>query len=281
VTGVPDGARLAVLGSPIAHSKSPALHRAAYEVLGLDWSYDAIEVAEGELAGFVETLDPEWRGLSLTMPLKREVLPLLTSRDTFVELAGVANTILLNHDGPHGFNTDPIGIFWAFMEAKRADLEDVHILGGGATAASVLVAARKMQVRRAVVSVRDPARAAPLREVADRMEIELVVRTLGVMDRSLHVPSAVISVLPGGVDAGMRFPEAVRRESVLLDIAYDPWPSALAREWTEAGGVVISGLSMLLHQALAQVRIFVNGGTDGVLVHQDRVLAAMRSAVGL
>jgi shikimate dehydrogenase len=100
------------------------------------------------------------------------------------------------------------------------------------------------------------------------------------MDRSLHVPSAVVSVLPGGVDAGMRFPEAVRSGSVLLDVAYDPWPSDLAREWDEVGGTVISGLSMLLHQAIAQVRIFA-GSPDGELDREDEVIAAMRAAVGL
>src|SRR6478752_1823922 len=90
------GARLAVLGSPIAHSKSPALHRAAYEVLGLDWEYDAIEVAEGGLATFLGGLDASWRGLSLTMPLKREVLPLLDELDELAAQSQLANTVLID-----------------------------------------------------------------------------------------------------------------------------------------------------------------------------------------
>ncbi|MES1170242.1 MAG: hypothetical protein ABUL47_06105, partial [Leifsonia sp.] len=87
-------ARLAVLGSPIAHSQSPVLHRAAYDVLGLDWSYEAIEVGDGELAPFVAGRDASWRGLSLTMPLKRDILPLLASRTELVDQAGSANTAL-------------------------------------------------------------------------------------------------------------------------------------------------------------------------------------------
>ena len=64
--------RCAVLGDPIDHSLSPVIHRAAYAELGLDWEYDAVAVPAGGLAGFVEGLDPaQWRGLSLTMPLKR------------------------------------------------------------------------------------------------------------------------------------------------------------------------------------------------------------------
>lgn len=273
--------RLAVLGSPIAHSKSPALHRAAYEVLGLDWTYDAIEVAEGGLAAFKAGLGPEWLGLSLTMPLKREVLPLLAGRHGLVDHTGVANTVRISDDGWHGFNTDPVGIFWAFMDAGVAELRDVWILGGGATAASVLAAAYKLQARRAVVFMRDPSRGADLRDVAASFDgLELDIRQLGATDRSDRVPSAVVSVLPGGVESVMRFPEAVRSGSVLLDVAYDPWPSDLAREWSEAGGQVISGLSMLLHQAVEQVRIFA-GSPDRELSDEKRVIAAMRAAVAL
>lgn len=274
--------RLAVLGSPIAHSKSPALHRAAYEVLGLDWRYDAIEIAEGGLAGFAAGLGPDWHGLSLTMPFKREVLPLLTGRHGLVDRVGVANTVLISDHQWHGFNTDPIGIFWSFFERGITELEDVYILGGGATAASMIVAAYKLQCRRVVVFMRDSSKAGELEAVAARLAgMTLEVRTLGMMDRSLQVPSAIVSVLPGGVDAGMRFPEAVRTGSVLLDVAYDPWPSALAASWDEVGGTVISGLSMLLHQAVAQVRIFVTGSENGELDREDKVIAAMRAAVGL
>ncbi|HEV7742222.1 MAG TPA: shikimate dehydrogenase, partial [Pseudolysinimonas sp.] len=133
-------ARLAVLGSPIAHSKSPALHRAAYEVLGLDWRYDAIEVAEGALATFLGGLDASWRGLSLTMPLKREVLPALRSASPMVERVGAANTVLVRNGALDGFNTDVAGIIGAFREVGVDHLESVQVLGAGATAASVLVA---------------------------------------------------------------------------------------------------------------------------------------------
>ncbi|MBO0847187.1 MAG: shikimate dehydrogenase, partial [Nocardioides sp.] len=102
--------RCAVLGDPIEHSLSPALHRAAYAALGLDWSYDAVRVPAGGLAAYVEGLGPEWRGLSLTMPFKREVVPLLTSSDHWTEVSGAANTLLLDaRGGRHGLNTDVPG----------------------------------------------------------------------------------------------------------------------------------------------------------------------------
>ena len=114
--------RLAVLGSPITHSKSPLLHAAAYAELGLDWQYDAIEVTGDTLAEFVSSRGPEWRGLSLTMPLKRDVLPLLDSRDDAVELTGVANTLLFGA-ARRGFNTDVYGITEAFRANGVDDTE--------------------------------------------------------------------------------------------------------------------------------------------------------------
>src|SRR5690606_15226535 len=80
-----DRTRLAVLGSPIAHSKSPIIHTAAYRALGLPWEYSAIELTADELPRFVRDRDASWRGLSLTMPLKRDVLPLLHTRHRLVE----------------------------------------------------------------------------------------------------------------------------------------------------------------------------------------------------
>ncbi|HNN48783.1 MAG TPA: hypothetical protein PKM12_07400 [Marmoricola sp.] len=108
--------RCAVLGSPIAHSLSPALHRAAYRSLGLDWTYEAIEVDSASLTGFVEGLGEQWRGLSLTMPLKRTVLPLLTEQDLWVTRSGAANTVILEDGQRRGFNTDIPGAMAALKE---------------------------------------------------------------------------------------------------------------------------------------------------------------------
>lgn len=273
---------LAVLGSPIAHSRSPQLHAAAYRVLGLPWLYSAVEVVEGSLGAFLNTCDASWRGLSLTMPLKREVLPMLRSRTALVETVGAANTVLIEDDGTlHGFNTDVGGIVAAFADHGVTELESVQILGGGATAASVLAAAAQLGATRALVSARDPDRAAALEPLAASLGIGLVIRRLGVMDRSLIVPSAVISTLPGASEHGMVYPEVLRENAVLLDVAYEPWPSELALAWTSVGGTVVSGLEMLLHQAVAQVRIFVTGEEGGTLPREPAVIAAMRSAVGL
>ncbi|MEJ1230611.1 MAG: hypothetical protein WDM88_08465 [Galbitalea sp.] len=160
------GARLAVLGSPIAHSLSPVLHRAAYSVLGLDWEYGAVEMTGAGLADFVASRDSSWRGLSLTMPLKRDVLPLLRSASETAAQTGSANTVRFGEDGLAGFNTDVFGITAGFERHGRRVLETVLILGGGATAASALVAAARLSATRAFVGVRSIERAAALVAIA-------------------------------------------------------------------------------------------------------------------
>src|SRR3954465_4946696 len=92
--------RAAVLGHPTPHSLSPSLHRAAYAALGLDdWRYDAFDVTEEGLPGFVADLDGPWAGLSLTMPLKQTVIPLLDHIEPLAQVVGAVNTVLLQGSG--------------------------------------------------------------------------------------------------------------------------------------------------------------------------------------
>ncbi len=273
-----------MLGSPISHSQSPALHRAAYAVLGLDWEYEAIEVTSAGLSAFIGACGADWRGLSLTMPLKRDVMPLLTDADSFAELTGGANTVLFREvvhgHSLHGFNTDVFGILEAFRDAGVERLTSVRILGAGATAASALVAVAQLGARRVVVSARSAPKLISLFDLGEELGIDVhATRPDGVDDGIL--PDAVISTLPGGAHHDYRFDSTVRASSVLFDVAYDPWPSALAASWLEAGGRVIPGIEMLVNQALLQVRIFVGGGPDRILPREAAVLAAMREAVGV
>ena len=273
--------RLAVLGSPIGHSKSPALHRAAYDALGLDWSYDQLDVAEDGLADFIDGLGEEWRGLSLTMPLKQAVIPLLTETDRVAEQTGAANTVLLDGDALRGFNTDVAGIVRALSAAGLASARYVHVLGGGATAASALVAAAELGAERVDVHVRDLQKSVWLEPLAHQLGLMIRIRSFAQADRSLDVPELVISTLPGGATTEALYTDSTRRKAVLLDVAYDPWPSVLATTWQAVGGRVVSGLAMLAHQALLQVRIFVSGDVLQPLPDEEGVLEAMLAAVGI
>ena len=279
--GVPraSASRLAVLGSPIEHSLSPAIHRAAYENLGLAWTYVAAEVTAGGLSAWVNSLDEDWRGLSLTMPLKREVMPILAARHPLVDLVGAANTVLVGQNGLVGFNTDVFGIVAALRAAGVARVSHVHMFGSGATAASALVALAQLGARKVTVEARTVVNAAPLLALGQRLGIEVPVIPLAFESRLARDVDLVVSTMPGGAVVGSPVDEAIRQRAVLFDVAYAPWPSPLAREWLEVGGRVVSGLDMLLHQAVGQVRVFLSGDPDLVLENEAAVLGAMRAAV--
>ncbi len=245
--------RCAVLGSPIAHSLSPVLHRAAYAELGLDWEYGAHEVTEDELAAFVERLGPEWRGLSLTMPLKRAVVPLLDERSELVEVSGAANTVVLEDGRRAGHNTDVPGAVAALTERHEGPWRSAIVLGGGATATSVLLALAELGCTHAVLVVRDPARA---RETLDavarhRHAPVLEVRTFG---EELEDADVLVSTIPAGAQDDWVL-SLVLQVGVVFDVVYDPWPTPLA-DGAGAGEVpLVSGLDLLVHQAVLQVEL--------------------------
>jgi shikimate dehydrogenase len=248
--------RCAVLGDPIDHSLSPVIHNAAYDALGLaDWHYDAVLVGNGHLAGYVDGLDPSvWRGLSLTMPLKREALPLLGSHDEWVAATGVCNTILLEPDGSrHGLNTDVTG---ALMVLNDHDVtfERAVVLGGGATATSVLLALAERGLAHATVVVRDPDRAAETVYAVARHRSAPTVEVLALAD----VGDASLSgdILVSTVPTSAQTPEllaAVAWLPLVFEVVYEPWPTPLAATAERAGRTVINGLDLLLAQAVNQV----------------------------
>lgn len=246
--------RCAVLGDPIEHSLSPALHRAAYGVLGLDWTYDAVRVPAGTLAAFVEGLDETWRGLSLTMPLKREVMPLLTSQDDWTRVSGAANTLLLDHDGGrHGLNTDVPGALAAVNSATQAHLHSAVVLGGGATAASVLLALAERGLAEATLVVRDPTRAGETLDAVARHPHPPLLRVLPWAELGPVSADIVVSTVPPEAQDD-DVVAATRDVAVVFDVLYDPWPTPLARVAVTDGRTVIGGLDLLLWQAVDQVR---------------------------
>ena len=138
--------RCGVLGDPVAHSLSPVLHRSAYAELGLDWTYDAHLVASGGLADFLDGLGAEWRGLSLTLPLKREALPLVDRLSDRARLAGAVNTVVLEDDGSRsGDNTDLPGAVAAIRERTTTPLATAAI--ASSPGASIGVGGRPALIR--------------------------------------------------------------------------------------------------------------------------------------
>ena len=288
--------RAAVLGSPIAHSKSPALHRAAYAAAGLDWQYDPIEVTSEELPAFLAGLGPEWAGLSLTMPLKTAAIALLPELSATAAATSSVNTVVFpSAPGAAGssaaaqglavgHNTDVDGIVAAVLAASPSATATTvaTVLGAGATARSAVVAAAELGAGVVEVYARRSSaaddlaswaagigiqvRPGPWSRVADGLRRSLVIST---------VPSGAADALAASVGSSgggdLRSFDG-QSHHTLLDVVYDPWPTPLAMAWQAAGGVVVPGLAMLLHQAAVQVELMTGVAAD---------LTAMRNAVGL
>lgn len=263
-----DHRRAAVLGSPISHSLSPVLHRAAYRVLGIDWQYDAIEVDSFELEGFLDSCDESWAGVSLTMPLKIVALSLVEDMDSAARYSNVVNTVVW-HDGRRsGYNTDIFGMTRAIQDVQGDDVIDsVAILGAGATARSAIASAVDVAQHRRTqegVSSTDVAVFARREDAADDLVRFVETSSLADRVRIVALPWAqrsrafehdlVVSTLPGSSIEGLDQCITTAR-GILMDVAYDPWPAPLARRWREFGGRAATGDTMLLWQAVEQVRL--------------------------
>jgi shikimate dehydrogenase len=263
--------RAAVLGSPIQHSLSPTLHSAAYTALGLTgWRYDAVECNETALPAFVGQLGPEWVGLSLTMPLKRVALTVADQVSALASAVGAANTLVLGSsgEGRRAENTDVTGLLNALGEAGLDRVQTGVILGAGGTAQAALAALRELGETEPRVVVRDPARTRDLRAAAERLGSRPRISG-GLPDVELPEADVVISTLPPGA-ADTISPQQWGTRPVVLDVVYTPWPTPLAASALAAGCRIVSGLAVLLHQAVAQVELMTG--------HRAPI-AAMRAAL--
>ena len=290
--------RAAVLGHPIGHSQSPLLHAAAYGHLGLDIDYTRIDLQEEGVEEFLAAYAHEqgWLGWSVTMPLKAAMVSHMAVTSSRVKTLGVLNTVIRQADGSlHGENTDVDGIVEALREAGLGSVSagqsserPLGILGAGATASAALAAAAELGSTEVCVYARSPERAASLAPVAQVLGLQLTLRPSAEFVVEAPSLSAAISTLPPRAADGLAEEFAADGNLAgipLLDVAYDPWPSQLALGWERAGGTVVSGLVMLLHQAVRQVELFTDGAQapaaaqsaedHSAMVHQ------MRSALGL
>lgn len=275
----PRATRLAVWGDPISHSRSPRLHAAAYDVLGLDWTYERRRVDDIAFADALATLDRTWRGLSLTMPLKGVAHAAARERDRRAELTGAVNTLLLGEDGPRGFNTDVGGIVRALADEGVTRAQAARIVGAGATATSALVALAELGVSTVDVVARRPEAVAPLSALGESLGLRVAATPL--TSDAFGPVDVTIATLPGDAPVADAAAAALAQAGgLLLDVVYGHWPTALSTAWDRVGGRSTSGLGMLLHQALLQVRIFTSGDAEAELPDESAVLSAMRRSLG-
>ncbi|WP_407317760.1 shikimate dehydrogenase [Isoptericola halotolerans] len=285
--------RAAVVGHPVGHSLSPVLHTAAYDALGLEgWEYSAVDTTVDRLGELVRGLDLGWAGLSVTMPLKHAVMERVDHVDPLARAVGAVNTVLVapSQCGVTltGTNTDVHGLVEAVREGlaerhgtRQVPVRDAVVLGGGATAASTLAALGELGCTSPLVLVRSMARTAGLQEAAARMGVTPRFEALEPVAASAALARAdvVVSTMPAHAAdpvAHALQDKGVRPGGVLLDVVYDPRPTALAQAWSANGGTVVGGERMLLHQAVEQVRLMT--GRPGPVAAMDAALQDVLAA---
>jgi shikimate dehydrogenase len=245
--------KAAVLGSPIAHSKSPQLHLAAYRALGLeDWTYDRIECGAEELPGVVGGFGPEWVGVSVTAPGKFAALRFADECTERADQLGSANTLVRTPRGWRADNTDVDGVAGAIGSTSGQAL----VCGSGGTAPAAVVGLAQLGVSGITVVARNPDKAARLVDLGTRIGVATRFCGLDGGELADEVAAAEVLVSTIPADVAARYAGAFATIPVLLDAVYDPWPTPLAAAVATAGGRVINGLQMLLHQAFAQVEQF-------------------------
>jgi shikimate-5-dehydrogenase len=266
--------RAAVLGQPVGHSLSPVLHNAGYRAAGLSgWVYTAIECAEAEFAPLVARLEPEWAGLSLTMPLKEAALAVADEVDPVAAALGAANTLVRRAGGWYATNTDAPGMVDALRAAGLTAVARVAVLGAGGTARAALAAASALGATEVTLYARRPAALGELRPAADHLGLALAHRSFAEAERCAEA-ELVISTVPSGAADHLRVPW--HPGTVVFDAIYHPWPTPLAASAAAAGCPIVSGLDLLLAQAVHQFVLFT-----GVTAPVPAMRAALAAAAGV
>ena len=247
-----------VIGDPVGHSFSPIVHNAAFAALGLDWAYVAFPVAAAlgsQVVSAMKTLG--LRGLSVTTPHKNSVAASADEISNDVVLLGAANTLLRLPDGRvRAETTDGIGCVSALVQGG-CDVAGKRcvVLGAGAAGRAVVLALARAGAEAIVVINRDPKRAEAAAELGRRVGVQTLVGDA----RAVLQSDLVINATSVGLGAGVDDPEALLPEVALLesgqffhDLTYHPLETAMMRQASERGAVVIGGLGMLVNQAAAQ-----------------------------
>ena len=260
----------AVIGSPIAHSLSPVIHRAAWEQLGIDgWEYRRAEVTEESLPTFIGQLDESFCGLSVTMPCKQAIMPLLDAIDPLASAVGAVNTVVPSAGMLAGFNTDVTGIASAIRRAcSRSGVpvpSSALVLGARATASSALAGLGELGITTTTVAARRFGGPGSVISAASRLGVsveQVMWSDVSAVASAAARADVLISTLPAGVADPIASCLAPREGQILLDVIYSPRDTALRTTFEKAGGVVAEGTDMLVYQGAAQVQLMTGRSPD-------------------
>jgi len=269
--------KAAVLGSPIGHSLSPVLHKRAYELLGVEGSYEKIEVKSGELKTFLESVRSDgWTGFSLTMPLKEEIVELDLPIEPIAKLSRSANTILFSDGEPaRALSTDKLA-FDRLLNVGRDSR--VAILGGGGTARSA-AASLSGRVSHFDAFVRSPQKSKSLVEAAPAAEISIHNFADFTVD-SWSRYDIVVSTVPAGASDELALALHGRNEDLsavrFVEVLYNPWPTDLLASMRLFGAQCSDGLDLLVEQALDQISLFTGMEFDYDWMRSELLAVGLR-----
>jgi shikimate dehydrogenase len=239
-----------VIGWPVQHSLSPAIHNAAFAALGLDWVYVALPVAPNDVVGALLGLRAlGFAGANVTMPHKSEIARLVDERSEDAARLGAVNTVVIGEQTIGGHNTDAPG-FARFLRddagfdpAGRTAL----LYGAGGAARACALALARASLGRLVVAGRDATKAAGLRDAIHDLPTELVV--VSFEDAAKHPADLVVNATPLGANGEDLPLPALHPETLVVDLLYDPAITPLQTAAREAGATAFGGLGLLLEQA--------------------------------
>ena len=255
----------AVLGSPIAHSLSPLIHSLAYEHLGLQARYEAIEVKAGGLESFITQTDKNC--LSLTMPLKEEAMKVADVISDVAARISCGNTLSLNEGVWSLTSTDVSGFDQTLQMHGLEKIDSVLIIGAGATARAAVSSVSQFAKSISVIS-RNPEREAAM----NRASLVDVTYLPWEFTSLINTATLVINTTPN--KAADFFTSSINTPSgTFFEVLYHPWPTSISKVWSESSGPVIDGLDLLIHQAISQIEIFADLRCD-----RELLLAKMRDA---
>jgi len=257
--------RYAIIGHPVSQSLSPILHNAAFEAMGLECRYEAIDIHPSDLSERTAVLKAEgFSGFNVTVPHKQEIIPLLDSIDEKARAIGAVNTIVKEQAGFRGYNTDLHG-FLKLVEPIAAMINGAHVcvLGAGGAARAVLYGlTHDFKPKQITILNRSLERAESL--AADFATETLVIRSESLFQDSLQNFLKDVSVIVNTTSVGMKpYPDATpldgvkfRKDQTVVDLIYAPLETTLLKEAKKAGATTLGGLGMWLEQAEESFRLW-------------------------
>ncbi|CAN5246458.1 shikimate dehydrogenase [soil metagenome] len=269
---------LALIGHPVSHSLSPAMHNAAFVADGLDFVYVCLDVGPDELSAAVKGLQAlKLRGFNVTMPHKRTMVPLVDELDEEASISGAINTVMIEDSGLRGFNTDGGGMVMACQEAGiELSGRNVLLLGAGGTAAAIAVAFGNVGVGELHIANRNVERAAHLRNKLYGTGIKVpAIYPLDALEDEMPDAEIVINATPLGMKEGDPMPVPsgyVREGRAFCDAVYRPGTQTpLVQLARDRDVPVVAGDRMLLYQGVLAQKLWT--GREPNVKAMDRAIS--------